>query len=204
MQGWRKRMEDAHVASINIGTNKTSHLFGVFDGHGGKEVSLFSAAHITNELLGNKNFNTNMKSALTETFLKLDEIMIEPSGKVELKKYAKISKEEDEVINQREKQNNKGNKNNAQFELLNQLMNKGGDDMDIAMVTGCTACCCLIDEKAKKVYVANAGDSRAVLCKKGIAVPLSNDHKPDLDSEKNRIYKADGWVSEGRVKGIIE
>jgi hypothetical protein len=24
-----------------------------------------------------------------------------------------------------------------------------------------------------------------------------------MDTEKNRIYKADGWVSEGRVKGKI-
>jgi protein phosphatase 1G len=32
---------------------------------------------------------------------------------------------------------------------------------------------------------------------------MSIDHKPDLDTEKNRIYKADGWVSEGRVKGNL-
>jgi protein phosphatase 1G len=201
MQGWRKRMEDAHVASLNIGQSKSVSLFGVFDGHGGKEVSMFVAAHITEELLANKNFNTNLKTALTETFLRLDEMMVEPAGRIELKKNNKISKEEDEIINQREKQNSKGK--NSQFELLNQLMKQTNEEVDIALMTGCTSCVCAIDEQNKQIIVANAGDSRAVICKNGIAIPLSIDHKPDLDSEKNRIYKADGWVSEGRVKGNL-
>ncbi len=34
MQGWRKRMEDSHIADMNEGSNNL-HLFGVFDGHGG-------------------------------------------------------------------------------------------------------------------------------------------------------------------------
>jgi serine/threonine protein phosphatase PrpC len=35
MQGWRKRMEDAHITGINL-ANGSVHLFGVLDGHGGK------------------------------------------------------------------------------------------------------------------------------------------------------------------------
>ena len=35
MQGWRERMEDAHISLINQGENKNIHIFGVFDGHGG-------------------------------------------------------------------------------------------------------------------------------------------------------------------------
>ena len=42
-----------------------------------------------------------------------------------------------------------------------------------------------------------------VICKNYVAYPKSEDHKPDLESEKKRIYKADGWVSEGRVKGNL-
>ena len=71
------------------------------------------------------------------------------------------------------------------------------------MMTGCTASVCAIDEANRKVYFANAGDSRAIICRGGIAYAMSIDHKPDLDTEKNRIYKADGWVSEGRVKGNL-
>ena len=32
---------------------------------------------------------------------------------------------------------------------------------------------------------------------------MSTDHKPELETEKERIYKADGWISEGRVKGNL-
>jgi serine/threonine protein phosphatase PrpC len=35
MQGWRKRMEDSHITEINL-NNNAQHVFGVFDGHGGK------------------------------------------------------------------------------------------------------------------------------------------------------------------------
>ena len=190
-------MEDSHITSLNLGPNKTTHVFGVFDGHGGKEVAQFVKAHFTEELVANKSFNSNLKTALTENFIKMDELLVEPNGKLELKKYAKISKEEDEIINQREKTTKTGN---SQMDFFNQIFNKQ-DDVDIAMVTGCTSCVVAIDEKNKKIYCANAGDSRAIICKKGVAYAMSVDHKPELDTEKNRIYKADGWVSEGRVKG---
>lgn len=116
-------------------------------------------------------------------------------GKIELKNEAKKAKEEDEKQNK--------DPRGKQTDAIRQMFDpKAQDDCDIAMYTGCTACVCFVD--GTKVICANAGDSRAVLCKKGVAVPLSIDHKPDLDSEKNRIYKADGWVAEGRVKGISE
>lgn len=38
-----------------------------------------------------------------------------------------------------------------------------------------------------KYIVANAGDSRAVLSRNNQAVTLSNDHKPEDPSEKQRI-----------------
>jgi serine/threonine protein phosphatase PrpC len=50
----------------------------------------------------------------------------------------------------------------------------------------------------KKLYTANVGDSRAILCKyKGgewKAVPLSEDQKPDDPKEKQRILAAGGRV----------
>lgn len=153
--------------------------------------------HFTTELVANKSFKSgNMKNALQENFLRMDEIMVETPGKIELKKYAKISKEEDELQNQKEK--------NKQMDMFQKLFDaKQQEDCDVALMTGCTATVCLIDEANKKLFFANSGDSRSVLCKNGVAYPMTIDHKPDLDTEKNRIYKADGWVSEGRVKGII-
>jgi len=53
-------------------------------------------------------------------------------------------------------------------------------------------------------YCANAGDSRAVLARKGgEAVDMSEDHKPTNEGERKRIVNAGGFVSEGRVNGSL-
>jgi protein phosphatase 2C family protein 2/3 len=65
---------------------------------------------------------------------------------------------------------------------------------------GTTAVSCLVT--TKKIYVANAGDSRCVICCKGTAVDLSTDHKPVLPSESERIKLAGGFVEFGRVNGM--
>ncbi len=45
MQGWRVSMEDAHIAALDI--EKDTHLFAIFDGHGGKEVAKFCEQKFT-------------------------------------------------------------------------------------------------------------------------------------------------------------
>ena len=37
--------EDAHVANAKFNSNVNEALFGVFDGHGGREVAVFSNKH---------------------------------------------------------------------------------------------------------------------------------------------------------------
>ncbi|KAH6837147.1 highly ABA-induced PP2C protein 3 [Perilla frutescens var. hirtella] len=57
-----------------------------------------------------------------------------------------------------------------------------------------------------EIVVANCGDSRAVLCRNGKAIPLSTDHKPDRPDELSRIQAAGGRVIywEGaRVLGVL-
>lgn len=67
---------------------------------------------------------------------------------------------------------------------------------------GCTANVVLMEDY-KKLYIANAGDSRCVLCRKGRAFPLSLDHKPENDVERKRIEKAGSTITEGRVDGNL-
>lgn len=55
-------------------------------------------------------------------------------------------------------------------------------------MAGTTAICCLIRDN--KLYCANSGDSRAIACRNGVLVTLSNDHKPNNPEEMNRIYNA--------------
>uniref|UniRef100_A0A915KEY4 protein-serine/threonine phosphatase n=1 Tax=Romanomermis culicivorax TaxID=13658 RepID=A0A915KEY4_ROMCU len=66
--------------------------------------------------------------------------------------------------------------------------------------SGTTACVLVI--KDDQVYVANAGDSRCVLCRNGKALDLSIDHKPEDDVERRRVEAAGGAITaDGRVNG---
>ncbi|KAI4389654.1 hypothetical protein MLD38_001855 [Melastoma candidum] len=53
------------------------------------------------------------------------------------------------------------------------------------------------------MFVANAGDCRAVLGKRGRAVELSLDHKPNCTAEKMRIEKLGGVVYDGYLNGQL-
>lgn len=68
---------------------------------------------------------------------------------------------------------------------------------------GCTAIVAVLI--GRKLTVANAGDSRAVLCRAGgRAEALSFDHKPQQDRELTRINNAGGFVNQfGRVNGNL-
>lgn len=53
---------------------------------------------------------------------------------------------------------------------------RGTSDEAVSSHTGCTANVVLMTPK--KFFIANAGDSRSVLCRSGKAIALSQDHKP--------------------------
>lgn len=73
-----------------------------------------------------------------------------------------------------------------------------------AKTVGSTAVVAVVAED--RVVVANCGDSRAVMCRGGVAVPLSNDHKPDRPDELERVEAAGGRVinwNGHRVLGVL-
>merc|ERR1719329_1825957 len=49
--------------------------------------------------------------------------------------------------------------------------------------------------RPKRINIAHAGDSRAVLCRSGKAEELTDDHKPELPGETRRIERAGGRVT---------
>lgn len=71
-----------------------------------------------------------------------------------------------------------------------------GDDK-----SGSTAVCVLISPT--HVYIANCGDSRAVLCRRGLPAVCTLDHKPTVPAEKKRIQDAGGSVMIHRVNGSL-
>jgi len=57
-----------------------------------------------------------------------------------------------------------------------------------------------------KLWVANVGDSRAVLCRDGIALAVTEDHRPDRQNEMERIESHGGTVlhmGSWRVEGVL-
>ncbi|GAB0094185.1 Probable protein phosphatase CG10417 [Sergentomyia squamirostris] len=78
--------------------------------------------------------------------------------------------------------------------FMNNMIEEPGKD------SGCTAVVALL--AGKDLYVANAGDSRCVVCRSGRAIEMSFDHKPEDDLERTRITNAGGKVTmDGRVNG---
>ncbi|XP_061137518.1 integrin-linked kinase-associated serine/threonine phosphatase 2C isoform X2 [Syngnathus typhle] len=81
---------------------------------------------------------------------------------------------------------------------------------------GSTATCMLVLDDV--VYVANLGDSKAVMCRmeeeegeapegrqrRPTTLALSREHNPIIYEERMRIQRAGGTVREGRVLGVLE
>ena len=167
MQGWRLSMEDAKL--INLSLDSSTMIFGVFDGHGGHEVSSFVSRRFTFSLLNSAHYSSSdLSSALSETFLSMDQLLKSSEGSQEL---IRISK--------------------------NLPSNYPVKPNDFSQTVGCTANVALLRDN--ELFVANAGDSRCVLNRGGLALDLSIDHKPSLVNEKQRILAAGGKVIDGRI-----
>jgi protein phosphatase 1L len=53
------------------------------------------------------------------------------------------------------------------------------------------------------LWIANIGDSRAVVCERGTANQLTVDHEPHTTNERKRIEKQGGFVSTFPGKHLI-
>lgn len=241
MQGWRLRMEDAHLALPDFDPSRQNALFGVFDGHGGGAVAQIVTERLPAILLANANYQAGRYSeALTEVFFKVDEMLDSRPVRMDVVRRAAqypASEEEDEDDDDEE-----------EARLLAMLAEEGGeselameDDLeedgededgeefpeeDVDEVNrklmesndlwangmgpdcmGTTAVVALVCKDSRKVFVANAGDSRCILMSGAAVKDLSRDHKPTLKSERLRIRKAGGFVLNpedgGRVDGNL-
>ena len=174
MQGWRNTMEDAHVT--NMALPGGGMCFAVFDGHGGKEVAIFAQRHFVEELVKNPKYQAGaVDAALKETYLAIDSLLRTSEGCKEV------------------------------YRIQRDLPSSAPVDLRAARdgvgAAGCTAVVAVL--QSGRLFVANAGDSRAVLARAGRAVDMSVDHKPDLPEESARIRAAGSSIIEGRVNGNI-
>ncbi|KAJ9172550.1 hypothetical protein P3X46_015775 [Hevea brasiliensis] len=75
------------------------------------------------------------------------------------------------------------------------------DAKSVDSSSGTTALTALI--LGRTMLIANAGDSRAVLGKRGRAIELSKDHKPNCTSERLRIERLGGVIYDGYLNGQL-
>lgn len=87
MQGWRISMEDAHSCVLDLKAEDTSSeesgkdirisYFGVYDGHGGDKVALYTGEHLHNIIAKQDSFKKgNIEQALKDGFLACDRAIL--------------------------------------------------------------------------------------------------------------------------------
>ncbi|KAF7843178.1 putative protein phosphatase 2C 60 [Senna tora] len=221
MQGWRTTMEDApcvmlqnyclfngaykifffsiacqHAAHLDL--DKSTSFFGVYDGHGGKAVAKFCAKYLHLQVLKHEAYLAgDLGTSLQKTFLRMDEMMRGQRGWRELAvlgdNIEKLSGMLEGFIWSPRTEHNAHSDD--------WVLEEGPHSDFTGPNSGCTACVAVI--RGKQLIVANAGDSRCVISRKGRAHNLSKDHKPDLEVERERIHKAGGFIQVGRVNGSL-
>lgn len=178
--GHRQTMEDAaiivqhlNVTPLGLPDLFPQSFFGVFDGHGGNQAS----------------------SYLSQTLhVTIAENLLNASPNL-LKLYDDSPATSHDLLEQMD---------TIIFDLLKSTFVKTDNDFITKSPTpqhGSTATTALI--VGKRLYCANVGDSRTLLCRKFQAYPLSDDHKPSREDEFNRIRQAGGFVINNRVMGEL-
>lgn len=165
--GKTKTNQDNYVFLESLLNVKHFDIFGVFDGHGtnGHFVSNFIKVSVTNFFSKEKHFIKKSEG------YDLDEIRLS----IPLI-YKAMTRKDFKII--------KTFFDNLEADLLKQKF-------DIHF-SGST--CVIIFRIGNKLICANVGDSRAILVTNNEIKELSNDHKPNLPKEKERIISRGGLV----------
>ena len=91
---------------------------------------------------------------------------------------------------------------NETFEEMDKILLYGVEEQSRNRWSGCSALTCLL--RGNNLYVANAGNIRAVLCRgDGSIERLSDSHSPWDKKERHRIRKAKGDVSKSDKTALV-
>ncbi|KAL6507066.1 hypothetical protein OROHE_022201 [Orobanche hederae] len=140
-------------------------------------------------------FDGDLGTSVKKAFLRMDQMMCGRTGQKEL---AILRGKEDQPSGIGENLRTTGEHTDQTDHWLSE---EGKYSGCLGQSAGSTACVAII--RNNQLLVANAGDSRCVMSRKGQAYDLSEDHKPDIVAEKKRILEAGGYVKYGRVNGSL-
>ncbi|KAF9038302.1 protein serine/threonine phosphatase 2C [Hymenopellis radicata] len=183
-QGHRPTMEDTHAFVVDFDGVRGQGFFGVFDGHGNKEVAEWCGMHFHNYLLDVIHANPAMDTTkiLKKSFQKADDTLQQMS-------------EQSEHI---------AESGSTAVVAFLRFEDADGSLSSIPAPTSQVAPPVDASPDAKRIlYCANAGDARGVLCRNGTATRLTQDHKASDKEEESRIRRAGGIVFRGRVFGTL-
>ena len=82
MQGWRHTMEDSHFAKCDLPNGE--HIFAVFDGHGGFNISKYVGEQYVNTFINTEEYKKkDYHNAFKKTNYSLDEQMAKKTNEVD-------------------------------------------------------------------------------------------------------------------------
>lgn len=198
-------MEDAHTCLLELPGDPKAAYFSVFDGHGGTRVAKHAGLHLHERLVSQPEYaRTNIKEGIRRAFLSLDaEMQAEMTHSLNAKLHeAEVGHSVRSGVPPLSKPHGSPPKiatsgsHRDKSPKASTLTVNPSDEL-----AGSTGIVVLLRDQM--LYCANAGDSRAVCSRLGVAYPLSVDHKPSLRGEKERILAAGGWVDANRVNGNL-
>ena len=187
-------MEDTHFCYHELdvlGSGTRVFMFGVFDGHGGPGAATHCSNVLPLEVAAAMRESENVAHALVTAFERCE---------ASWSAWANPSADDSGCTAQ------VGFRVVAfcPLSLLNSFVT--------VFVTPCVRQVAVIidwHDRPMKLYVANAGDCRSVLYRRGQAIQISQDHTANVPSEASRIVGAGGTVKPARdgslrVGGVIE
>lgn len=186
MQGWRPAMEDAVCALLELPKPLDEFMmFGVFDGHGGSQVSRKVAKELPR------------LTAECATSIQAERLAEDGSGTFDPEEVLRLALPSMDALLRELGKKMQGPLPVSPAGAARLPGRAGNGALPNAFhLIGSTAIVVLLRQDRKQIIAANCGDSRAVLCRAGKAIELSEDHKPELPSERRRIEAAGGSVAQ--------
>ena len=157
--GGREYMEDIDILfeNLQLSSDRYLSLYGVFDGHGGRECAAHIAKYLPIRVISKlRDPHCHAPEEIYRAFLEVDQEWIQLA-----------------------------------------VMDTNRKD------AGSTATLLVWDFKKNIAYIANVGDTRAVLCRDGQALDMTIDHKASDPEVVEAVNSRGGFVANGRINGIL-